>query len=154
MNIVRKYVTDHLGNVRAIVTEDNVVERNDYYPFGGKHQRNTLPMLSANRWRLGAQESQPSATGGLVDFGARMYDPFTGRWTTQDPMVWKYLGLSPYNYCGNNGINRVDIEGESWYYCDTIVYKKVCPNPAGLGHTDRKTEPQLSVFRPLRAVFH
>ena len=28
-------VTDHLGNVRAVVTNGNVVERNEYYPFDG-----------------------------------------------------------------------------------------------------------------------
>ena len=52
-----------------------------------------------------------SLTGSLVDFGARMYDPHTGRWTTQDPTAWKYLGLSPYNYCGNNPVNLVDPDG-------------------------------------------
>ena len=112
-NTVRRYVTDHLGNVRAIVAGNSVVERSDYYPFGGRHQRNTLPMLSSNRWRLGAKEIQPSTTGSLVDFGARMYDPFTGRWTTQDPMAWKYLSQSPYNYCGNNPVNLVDPDGLS-----------------------------------------
>ncbi len=98
-NTVRRYVTDHLGNVRAIVTGNSVVERNDYYPFGGRHPRNTLPVLSANRWRLGAKESQPSLTGSLVDFGARMYDPHTGRWTTQDPMAWILPILAVSSLC-------------------------------------------------------
>ena len=54
-----------------------------------------------------------SLTGSLVDFGARMYDPHTGRWTPQDPMAWKYLGLSPYNYCGNDPVNMVDPDGNA-----------------------------------------
>ena len=36
---------------------------------------------------------------------------FTGRWTTQDPMAWKYLSQSPYNYCGNDPVNLVDPDG-------------------------------------------
>ena len=123
VELVADGVTDHLGNVRAIVTGDNVVERNDYYPFGGRHPRSTLPVLSSNRWRLGAKETQPPAIGSLVDFGARMYDTFTGRWTTQDPMAWKYLGLSPYNYCGNNPVNPVDPDGKDiWrYFCRRVI---------------------------------
>ena len=129
-NTVRRYVTDHLGNVRAIVTGNSVVERNDYYPFGGRHPRNTLPVLSANRWRLGAKESQPSLTGSLVDFGARMYDPHTGRWTTQDPMAWKYMSLSPYNYCGNNPVNLVDPDGkDDYWFSDDRVSIRINSDP-------------------------
>ena len=47
-----------------------------------------------------------------------MYDPFTARWTTADPLAAKYSSMSPYNYCGGNPANLVDPNGEDiwiWY---------------------------------------
>ncbi len=38
-------------------------------------------------------------------FGARMYDPCLGRWTTQDPLAEKYPGISPYAYCADDPVN-------------------------------------------------
>ena len=52
---------------------------------------------------------------GLLDFGARCYDPYIARWTSVDPMAHKYLGLSPYNYCGTNPVNAIDPDGMDWY---------------------------------------
>ena len=51
---------------------------------------------------------------GLLDFGARHYDPFTCRWTTTDPMAWKYVSYSPYMYCGGNPVRFSDRDGLDW----------------------------------------
>ena len=48
---------------------------------------------------------------GWLDFGARMYDPETARWTTPDPLASQYPGISPYAYCANDPVNFVDPEG-------------------------------------------
>ena len=67
------FVTDHLGNVRTVIdiTTDmvspSIMEQNNYLPFGSR-----LPL-----------------TDPAYDFGARMYDPFTARWTAVDPMAAK-----------------------------------------------------------------
>ena len=47
---------------------------------------------SQNRWLFSGKESQSllSAAIPLLDFGARMYDPLTARWTAQDPLAEKY----------------------------------------------------------------
>ena len=76
--------------------------------------------VTSNRFRLGGKESQTfgSLDLGKVDFGARMYDPFTASWTTEDPLAAKYSSMSPYNYCGGNPANIVDPNGEDiwiWY---------------------------------------
>lgn len=51
----------------------------------------------------------------LLDFGARYYDPYIARWTTQDPLAGKYYPLSPYNYCGNDPVNCIDPNGKKIY---------------------------------------
>ena len=111
---------DHVGNVRTVVdvstglSAPQVVERNDYLPFGTRISAGTA-VLASNRFRLGGKESQTfgSLDLGKVDFGARMYDPFTARWTTADPLAAKYQKLSPYAFCNNNPINIIDAQGDS-----------------------------------------
>ncbi|MBR6269261.1 MAG: RHS repeat-associated core domain-containing protein, partial [Bacteroidales bacterium] len=111
---VRKFVTDHLGSIRAIVTDNAVVERNDYYPFGGRHDNTTLPTLTTNRYGFIGKERQniSSSLDPYIDFGARFYDPLTARWFSPDPMADKYTSLSQYNYCGADPVNFVDPDGK------------------------------------------
>jgi RHS repeat-associated protein len=45
------------------------------------------------------------------DYSARHYDPAIGRFTTIDPLAEKYYNVSPYAYCHNNPINRIDPTG-------------------------------------------
>lgn len=47
---------------------------------------------------------------GLVRFGARDYDPKTGRWTVKDPIGFAG-GLNHYAYVGNDPINFFDPTG-------------------------------------------
>ena len=47
----------------------------------------------------------------LGDFGVRKYDYAAGRFTSPDMLWEKYMGWSPYNYCGNNPINASDASG-------------------------------------------
>ena len=46
-----------------------------------------------------------------LDYGARLYDPATGRWLTQDPLAEKYYGISPYVFCAGNPMKYVDADG-------------------------------------------
>ena len=118
---VRKFVTDHLGSVRAIVTNNTVVERSDYYPFGGRHDNTTLPTLTTNRYGFIGKERQniSSSLDPYIDFGARFYDPLTARWLSPDPLADKYTSLTQYNYCGGDPVNRIDLNGKDWI--DKIV---------------------------------
>ena len=73
-------------------------------------------LTSQNRWHFSGKESQSflSASIPLLDFGARMYDPLTARWTAQDPLAEKYYAVSPYAYCSANPVNIVDPDGLAW----------------------------------------
>ena len=39
-------------------------------------------------------------------------DPAIGRFTTMDPMAEKKPWLTPYHYCSNNPVNRIDLDGK------------------------------------------
>ena len=84
-----------------------------------------------NRWQYAGKEAQrfapggvfnqPSLSGngsvdlGLLNFGARMYDPFTARWTAVDPASINSTTHSPFCYCVNNPIVLIDPSGLDWY---------------------------------------
>ena len=113
---------DHLGNVRVVldVTRDTsevsypilvAVEQDDYLPFGTRVDVDTLAYDPSNRYRYNAKEEQVIGNIGLIDYGARFYDPDLSRWTTPDPLAEKYYGISPYAFCNNNPVNFVDLDG-------------------------------------------
>ncbi len=77
--------------------------------FGTRHP-NGLTQLSANRWRFSGKEEQDGFGIAYSDFGARLYDR-TAAWTAIDPMAEKYYSVSPYAYCSNNPVNRIDLNG-------------------------------------------
>ena len=109
---VNYFIRDHLGSVRAVVDHTGkIVERNDYYPFGGRHENASLPLTGVNRYKFGGKESLEPVSLDMLDFGARFYDPRIARWNTQDPLAEKYFSLSPYNYCAGNPITLVDPTG-------------------------------------------
>ena len=56
-------------------------------------------------------------------FGARMYDPCLGRWTTQDPLAEKYPGISPYAYCADNPVNPGGRDGGFTCKVPCVKYK-------------------------------
>jgi RHS repeat-associated protein len=47
----------------------------------------------------------------LINMNARLYDPWLGQFISPDPLAAQYPGVSPYSYCGNNPINRIDPTG-------------------------------------------
>ena len=111
------HVTDHLGSVRAVVdgVSGEVVETNDYYPFGSRWDVAAGLSDDTNRFRYNSKEEQSSLypasfrdSVSYIDYGARQYDPVLGRWFAQDPLAEKYYGISPYAFCNNNSVNYVD----------------------------------------------
>ena len=119
--LVDYHVTDHLGSVRAIVTNGSITEQDDYYPFGTRHP-NGLTQLTENRWRFGGKEEQDAFGIAYSDFGARFLAPGTASWTAIDPMAEKCYSVSPYAYCNNNPVKFVDPEGRKIRYSKNVSH--------------------------------
>ena len=107
------FLTDHLGSVRVVAnTSGTAEEYNHYYPLGGPIAKySTATSIQPVKYQ--GKEWGASKGLNLYDFGARRYDPATGRWLSQDPLSEKYYAHSPYLFCGANPMRFVDPEGTS-----------------------------------------
>ena len=106
------YLKDHQGNNRVVVDEEGAVEEvNDYYAFGGL--MSTSSRQSVQPYKYNGKELDRKGGLDWYDYGARYYDAALGRWHVVDPMAEEYYDLNPYNYCGNNNVNNIDINGDS-----------------------------------------
>ena len=103
------FLKDHLGNVRAIVSDSNraVIQRVDYYAFG----KVRLQGDTAIKYLYNGNEYQAGLD--VYDFNARTYDPVTGRFLQVDPNVedGEQQGFNPYHFSYNNPINKSDPSG-------------------------------------------
>ena len=107
---VQYHITDHLGSVRVVLDQNkNILEQNDYYPFGLRHP-NTSLKTTANRYRYNGKE-EVSATA-TSDYGARQYSAEFCQWMQVDPLSEKYYSWSPYNFCVGNPLKYVDPNGK------------------------------------------
>ncbi len=118
------HIRDHLGSVRVVFTYENglpqIKAQNDYYPFGGRHNNPDLAIgdNTVNRYRFNGKESQTVGGIGLLDYGARMYDPVIGRWLGMDPLAEQSPWVSSYAFCMNNPIRLIDPNGMTTYTYD------------------------------------
>ena len=107
------YLKDHQGNNRVVINQDGTVEEtNHYYSFGGLFASTTVQPYKYN-----GKEYDTKKGLNWYDYGARMYDPVLGRFTTVDPLAEKYYSTSPYTYCGNNPVGFSDLDG-----CMKVIY--------------------------------
>ena len=118
------HITDHLGSVRAVVdgSTGQVVETNDYYPFGKRWDSSSSVTSPDNRFRFNGKEDQSEFGSSLSDYGARQYSTYDGRWLAMDPLAEKYYSYSPYAFCNNNPVNLVDLDGRGIYQIDSLGY--------------------------------
>jgi RHS repeat-associated protein len=104
-----RVLSDHLGSVRLVVDVGNgaIAQRIDYDAFGRVTQ-NSNPGFQPFGFAGGLYDAHT----GLVRFGARDYDAYTGRWTAKDPI--RFAGGDPnlYGYVLGDPVNPVDPDGE------------------------------------------
>jgi RHS repeat-associated protein len=105
------YTQDHLGNNRAVVNESGAIEQvTHYYPFGGFFA-DAGTGSSLQPYKYNGKELDRMHGLDLYDYGARYYDAIVPMFTQQDPLAEKYYNVSPYAYCGNSPVNRIDPDG-------------------------------------------
>jgi RHS repeat-associated protein len=114
------YDRDHLGSIRQVVKETGsnngtVVQTMDYYPFGAQFCHNSTDSEVQSR-KYNGKEFDKMHGLNTYDYGARQYNPVTARWDRVDPLCEKYYAISPYAYCHDNPINRIDPDGRDDYY--------------------------------------
>ena len=107
------YLTDHLGNNRVIASSSgSIVQSNHYYPFGMSFAEGSA--TSQQPYKYNGKELDIERGLNLYDYSARLMDPALGRFSTVDPLAEKYYSISPYAYCANNPVNRIDPDGRDW----------------------------------------
>lgn len=114
---IRNYqITDHLGNVRAVIQKQSgnpyvaMISYGDYYPFGEKLDGRSS--TSSNYYRYAYQGQELDKETGNEAFQLRLWDGRIGRWLSPDPYG---QNISPYMGMGNNPVRMIDPNG-GWCY--------------------------------------
>ena len=114
-SVVYRFITDQLGSVRLVVNVNaasasaSIVQQIDYDAWG-----NVTNTPSTFDQPFGFAGGLWDRDAGLVHFGAREYDPVTGRWLQKDPIRFRGGDTNLYAYAGNDPVNRIDPSGEGW----------------------------------------
>jgi len=101
-------VSDHLGSPRLIVDDTGTaVKQVDYDAFGNVLSDTKLALDIPFGFAAGMSDPDHE----LIRFGARDYQPATGRWTAKDPILFAG-GFNLYGYAGNDPVNKTDRTGQ------------------------------------------
>jgi RHS repeat-associated protein len=116
--VVKFYHKDHLGSTRLVTdAAGKKIAAYKYAPYG------ELETAAGDGSDYRFTDKATDAGTGLSYFGARYYDPETGRFITQDPAMY---GHNWYEYCNNNPVRFIDpfgLEFEDIDYDDSLSYE-------------------------------
>lgn len=103
-----RIVTDHLGSPRLVVNAatGGIAQGRDYDAWG-----NVLLDTNPGFQPFGFAGGLYDGDTGLVRFGARDYDPQSGRWTNKDPIRFRAGDPNVYVYVANDPVNWKDPTG-------------------------------------------
>ena len=102
---VEYLIMSHLGNVRASAdATGNVVQRDDYYPFGLTYGHWHTGLENKNKFN-GVEENNLTQS---YETAFRGYDGALGRFAQVDPLADLITGISPYHFGYNNPISYND----------------------------------------------
>ncbi|BDW93356.1 hypothetical protein MACH07_21880 [Flagellimonas marinaquae] len=119
---------DHLGNIRLSYTDADgngsidpsaeIIEENNYYPFGLKHKgyndvTSSYGNSVAQKWKFANEEFEDDLGKNTVAYQWRDYDPAIGRFNKIDRFAEKYVHLTPYHFAANNPNFFREINGDS-----------------------------------------
>ena len=105
---VYRIISDHLGSPRLLINISTgvVIQELEYDEWG-----NVLSDTNPGFQPFGFAGGLYDADTKLVRFGARDYDPETGRWTAKDPIRFDGRDINLFGYALNDPINIFDQNG-------------------------------------------
>jgi len=154
---VSKFIHDYLGSVRLVLNAATgaVRQRRTYDEFG-----RIVSETSATLQPFGFAGGLYDTDTKLLRFGARDYDPETGRWTSKDPILFAGGDTNLYGYVVADPINLIDPSGKSWAqvgrviigvaarYCTSRAGFPVCASPFADQYPPPK-EPSQALPNPI-----
>ena len=106
-------ITDQVGSPELIVnTSTGAIAEQIRYDVWGNVASDSNPGFQPFGFAGGLYDQDTK----LVRFGARDYDPQTGRWTAKDPILFQGGETGLYTYTGSDPINFVDPSGLYWQF--------------------------------------
>ncbi|QRY55965.1 DUF6443 domain-containing protein [Sphingobacterium siyangense] len=107
---------DHLGNVRLSFAKNSagateIVDSNDYYPFGMNHLKTGNAFFSQSNLRNYKYQGQELLETGFYSFKWRNYMADAGRFFNIDVLAEDYDYQSPYAFSENKVTNHIELEG-------------------------------------------
>lgn len=107
--VTYRILSDHLGSPRIVIDTASgaVAQRMDYDEFGNASLDTNIGFQP-----FGFAGGLYDHDTGLVRFGARDYDPFSGRWTSKDPIRFSGGDANLYSYVLSDPVNWRDPSGE------------------------------------------
>ncbi|MCB1095369.1 MAG: DUF4157 domain-containing protein, partial [Verrucomicrobiae bacterium] len=103
-----RIVTDHLGSPRLVIDcESGVVAQMMRHDAFGRVLEDSAPRFQPFGFAGGIYDPDTR----FVRFGARDYDPLTGRWTAPDPSLFNGSASNLYAYVSSDPVNFVDPNG-------------------------------------------
>ncbi|MBK7146864.1 MAG: RHS repeat-associated core domain-containing protein [Xanthomonadales bacterium] len=103
-----RILSDHLGSVRLVIdlADGSIAQRLAYDEYGNIVE-DTNPGFQPFAYAGGLYDRDT----GLTRFGARDYDPLSGRWTAKDPIGFRGRDTNMYRYAAGDSINLIDPSG-------------------------------------------
>jgi RHS repeat-associated protein len=106
--VIYRIITDPIGSPRLVIdSRTGAVTDVVTYDAWGDPVRETMPAALPIGFAGGLRD--PGT--GLVLFGARDYDPTTGRWTAPDPIGFDAGDANLYRYAAGDPVNALDRSG-------------------------------------------
>ncbi len=100
----------YFDDLNVAITPTNVIQSNEYYPFGLQTSNSWTRDNTTNNFLYDAG-NELNTTSGFYDLPYRNYDAALGRFFQIDPMSLTSHNLTPYHYAGNNPIGSNDPSG-------------------------------------------
>jgi RHS repeat-associated protein len=157
-------LADHLGSVRTVLNGGGAVQDELAYDAFGNVMPGEINSLYRGHYTYTSREADPET--GLLYYRARLYNPATGRWMSQDPMGFDAGDSNLYRYVNNAPTDATDPSGRMLFADQdsaTMLVKKlktdygIAAEAHNVGDLDGKSlwyiVAEASTFNILKQIF-